>query len=357
LGEARKKLEERRNQAKQGIVLQRRNTFRKLAQEYVKLEADTPSYKQSHKYYIGYWVKQEDGIESWKDMTLTQYFGNKKLFQITPKDIEEFKKLKKDTSVNGKERSGVSVNRELEVLRHLLNKAIEWQWLERNPFTVFKESVFYGEDNSRSRYLKPDEMIRLFDVLEKSPSYLKNIIKGAIFTGLRKGDLLKLQWKDVNKKEGFLTYLEQKKKNSRNKEPKQVVKHLNGDMIELLNQMPVLGEYVFCQSDGKPLKNVIRAFKTALKRAGVTDFHFHDLRHTSASYLLMRGAPLVAVQKHLNHKDFKMTQRYAHLAEQFQKEQVNKLDGLFDGIENSKKLVKSDKIEGFDGQPNVNATA
>jgi integrase len=358
LGEAKDKLKERRDQAKQGIVLQKRNTFRKLAQEYVKLEADIPSYKQSYKYYIGYWDKQEDGTESWKDMTLTEYFGDKKLLQITPKDIEEFKKLRKDTLVNGKERSGVSVNRELEVLRHMLNKAIEWQWLERNPFSVFKESVFYGEDNSRSRFLEPDEMIRLFDVLGKSPSYLRNIIKGAIFTGLRKGDLLKLQWKDVNKEKGYITYLEQKKRNSRNKEPKRVVKHLNGDMIKLLNEMPVVGEYVFCKSDGKPLQNVKRAFKTALKRAGITDFRFHDLRHTSASYLLMRGASLVAIQKHLNHKDFKMTQHYAHLAEQFQKDQVNKLDGLFDEILNSsKKLVRSDQIEGVGGQPNVNATA
>jgi integrase len=365
LGDAKNKLKERQDQAKQGIVIQKKNTFRKLAQEYSKLVIDTSSYQKSEKYYIGYWEKQENGTESWKDMTLTQYFGDRKLFQVTPKDIEEYKKLRKDTLVNGKERSGVSVNRELEVLRHMLNKAIEWQWLEKNPFSVFKESVFYGEDNSRARYLKPDEMIRLFDVLEKSPSYLKNIIKGAIFTGLRKGDLLKLQWKDIDKEKGFLTYLEQKKRNGRNKEPKWVVKHLNGDMIDLLNEMPVIGEYVFCQSDGKPLKNVIRAFKTALKRAGVTDFHFHDLRHTSASYLLMRGAPLVSVQKHLNHKDFKMTQRYAHLAEQFQKEQVNKLNGLFDEIENgnkmeanrSKKLVRSDQNEGLKGQPNVNVTA
>lgn len=358
LGEAKDKLKERQDQKKQGIVLQKRNTFRKLAQDYVKIEADTPSYKQSHKYYIGYWEKQEDGVESWKDMTLTEYFGDKKLLQITPKDIEEFKKLRKDAPVNGKERSGVSVNRELEVLRHMLNKAIEWQWLERNPFTVFKESVFYGEDNSRSRYLEPDEMVRLFDVLEKSPSYLRNIIKGAIFTGLRKGDLLKLQWKDIDKGKGYLTYLEQKKRNSRNKGPKTVTKFINQDMIDLLDSMSILGDYVFCDSDGKPFKNVTRAFKTALKRAGITNFHFHDLRHTSASYLLMRGASLAAVQKHLNHKDFKMTQRYAHLAERFQKEQVNKLDGLFDGMENSsKKLVRSDQIEGVGDQPNVNATA
>ena len=110
---------------------------------------------------------------------------------------------------------------------------------------------------------------------------------------------------------------------------------------------------MFCDSEGKPFKNVTRAFKTALKRAGITNFHFHDLRHTSASYLLMRGATLEGVQKHLNHKDFKTTQRYAHLAEEFQKEQVSKLDGLI----SSKNLVRTGQIEGVKAQPNVNATA
>jgi hypothetical protein len=71
-----------------------------------------------------------------------------------------------------------------------------------------------------------------------------------------------------------------------------------------------------------------------------------------------RSIALAAVQKHLNHKDFKMTQRYAHLAEEFQRDQVNKLNGLFDGIESSsKKLVRNDQIEGVEVKPNINATA
>lgn len=349
-GEARKKLAEKREQAKDGIVIQKRNTFRKLAQEYAKFDCENPSYNRTHKYYIGYWEKQEDGTMSWKDMTLTKFFGDRKLFQITAKSIEEFKKSRKDTLTKGlkKERSNVSVNRELGVLRRMLNKAIEWRWLEKNPFKSFQQSVFYGEDSSRVRFLSPDEMVRLFDALDhpQTPPYLKPIVMADIFTGLRRGDLLKIQWKDINKEKGYLTYLEQKKSNSRNREPKTTVKYLNQDMIDLLNGMPILGDYVFCDSEGKPFKDLSQSFKTVLKRAGITNFHFHDLRHTSASYLLMRGAPLEAVQKHLNHRDLKTTQRYAHISEQFQREQVNKLDGLFDGIQNnSKNLVRTEQKE------------
>jgi integrase len=322
LGEAKTRLSEKREQAKDGIVIQKRNTFRKLAQEYAKFDCENPSYNRTHKYYIGYWENQEDGTVSWKDMTLT-------------------KGLKK-------ERSNVSVNRELGVLRRMLNKAIEWRWLEKNPFRLFQQSVFYGEDSSRARFLSPDEMVRLFDALDhpKTPPYLKPIVMGDILLGLRRSDLLKLQWKDINKEKGYLTYLDQKKSNSRNRDPKTVVKYINQDMIDLLNGMPILGDYVFCDSEGKPFKDLSQSFKTVLKRAGITNFHFHDLRHTSASYLLMRGAPLEAVQKHLNHRDLKTTQRYAHISEHFQREQVSKLDGLFDGIQNnSKNLVRTEQKE------------
>ncbi|MGO8990454.1 MAG: tyrosine-type recombinase/integrase [bacterium] len=343
LGEARKKLDERRDQAKDGITIQKKNTFRKLAQEYAKFDCETPSYKRSQKYYIGYWERSGDGTLLWKDMTLTEFFGDKKLYQITPHAIEEFKKLRKDTPAHRvKERSDASVNRELAVLRRMLNKAIEWRWLEKNPFAVFHESVFYGEDYSRARFLSPDEMVRLFDALEESPPYLEPIVKAAILTGLRKGDLLKLQWKEIDLARGFFTYLEQKKSTSRGAEAKTVVQYMSQDLIDLLAAVPRAGDYVFCGPRGKRLKDVSQAFKRALKRAGITDFHFHDLRHTSASYLLMRGATLAAVQKHLHHKDSKMTQRYAHLAEQFQRDAVRKLDGLFAEVQNnSKNLVRS----------------
>ena len=90
-----------------------------------------------------------------------------------------------------RERSDVSVNRELEVLRHMLNKAVEWAMLDENPFNRFKESIFFEETNDRVRFLEKEEIQALLDV---SPVYLQNIVKGAIFTGLRKSDLLSLKW-------------------------------------------------------------------------------------------------------------------------------------------------------------------
>jgi site-specific recombinase XerD len=85
--------------------------------------------------------------------------------------------------------------------------------------------------------------------------------------------------------------------------------------------------YVFYDpKTGKPYKDVKRSFKTALRRSGIKDFHFHDLRHTFASHLVMAGVDLTTVKELLGHKDIKMTLRYAHLAPAHKKKAVEILD-------------------------------
>ena len=88
-----------------------------------------------------------------------------------------------------------------------------------------------------------------------------------------------------------------------------------------------------------------RSFQTALRRAGIEDFRFHDLRHTSCSYLTMRGAPIQAVQDHAGHSSIKMTMRYSHLSPQFRRESIQLLNGLCVDVSkpseaNSERIVK-----------------
>ena len=95
LGKAKEKLEDRRKQAKKGIVVQKRITFRNLAQECAKFRIGKQSYAGSEKYYIGYWEESNE----WKDESLTNYFGDWKIFQIGTHAIEEYKKEREDTPV------------------------------------------------------------------------------------------------------------------------------------------------------------------------------------------------------------------------------------------------------------------
>jgi len=337
LGEAQEKLAEKKGQAKRGTILstseKRKITFEKLKEKYCELQKGERFFETSKKYFIN---------------AVSDFFKDKRLFQITPLDIEQFKKQRKEAPVRGgKIRSDVSVNRELEVFRHMLNKGVEWGMLDQNPFTRFKDPIFFEERNDRVRFLEEDEIKKLLDV---SPSYLSNLIKGAIFTGLRKGDLFNLKWSDVNLERGFLNYREQKKRE------KLGFKYLNGDMISLLMEIPKAhDDYIFHGPDGNPLKDIKRSFKTALKKAGIKDFHWHDLRHTSASHLLMRGASMKAVQEHLGHTTIGMTQRYSHLSRDFQKEEVNRLNGLCG--ESGKKMVRNEDLVRNEDQLTTNATA
>lgn len=205
LGEAQEKLAERKAQAKSGNYLstaqKRRFTFAHLKEEYEKIQKGEPYFEKSRKYYLD---------------ILQNFFGKeKRLYQITPLDIEKFKSERKDTPTqHGKVRCEVSVNRELETLRHLLNKALEWGWLDKNPFDRFKKpngrsTIFYQENNDRTRYLTEEEIKK---VLNASPPHLTNIIKAAIFTGLRMGDILRLKWDQVDLGKGIITFQEAEEK-------------------------------------------------------------------------------------------------------------------------------------------------
>jgi integrase len=372
LGEAQEKLAEIRKQAKNGVVLsvseKRKITFRSLAQKYSEIKFGKPAGKDDRKYLLGYWRKdKKDGEVKWNDKSITQHFGDRALFQICAIDIEEFKKARKEAPAKGKKsRSDVSVNREMEILRNMMNKAIEWGMLDVNPFQRFKESVFFEETNDRVRFLEEEDIKKL---LEISPPYLANLIKAAIFTGLRKSDLFNLRWSDVNLEKGILFFHEGKKRG------KLGIKYLNDDMVSLLIGIHKgKSEYIFNgpvprkkgegkkekyvalpDPDGNPLSDIKRSFHAALKKAGIKDFHWHDLRHTSASYLAMKGASLKAVQEHLGHSSIAMTERYSHLSENFQREQVNLLNGLCG--ESGKKLVRNEVLIRNEAENEINATA
>jgi integrase len=329
LGEAQKKLANVKAKIEhEGYIPQsvkKKITLETIISAYRKNRTGNGYYERTEKYQL-------DMLES--------SLGKKRLCEITPQVIEDFRKQRQDTNTkHGVKRSDTTINRELAILRRLLNKAVLWGKLEVNPFVQFKnceEPIFFKEKKILA-YLKEDEIHRL---LEVSPVYLQRIIKAAILTGLRKGDLLKMKWSDINLEGGQLIYYEQKKGE---KIPK--IKNLCQDMISLLMEIPSQSEYVFVGPNGQPLKDVKRSFHTALKKAGIKNFRFHDLRHTSASHLLMRGASLKTVQEHLGHANLTMTQRYAHIGEAFQKKELNRLNGIFDKVESSEKLVRNKETQ------------
>lgn len=154
--------------------------------------------------------------------------------------------------------------------------------------------------------------------------YVKPIVITALHTGMRKGEILSLKWDNVDLKHGFIL-LDVTKNGERREIP--INKTLETVFLDksLIRRLDV--PYVFYDpATGKPYQNVKRSFYTACRRAGIRDFHFHDLRHTFASHLVMSGVDITTVKELLGHKTLTMTLRYAHLAPSHKVRAVDVLD-------------------------------
>jgi integrase len=187
----------------------------------------------------------------------------------------------------------------------MFSLAVEWGWLTENP--ALKLKSLKGE-NKRTRFLANEEINRL---IESSNEYLKPIIITAISTGMRKGEILNLKWKDIDFEHGFI-----KLERTKNGEIRDVP--ISSNLLRTLKGLEEsrkIGNYVFCYEDGRIRSSsaIQYCFTRVCRIAGIQDFHFHDLRHTAASLYASRGCDLVTLQHLLGHKSINMTMRYAHL--------------------------------------------
>ncbi len=219
----------------------------------------------------------------------------------------------------GKNRSDARVNREMAVLKHMLNKAVEWEMLEVSPFKRGK-SLMFRENNCRLRFLSDEEIEALLDTCAP---YRRSIVETALLTGMRLGEILNLKWEQIiNGK----IYLQNTKSNKPSQIP--ISNRLAQVFKELRRKNQLRFPHVFCGPRGEPYKDIRGGFNSACRKAGITNFRFHDLRHTFASHLVMRGMTLKAVMELLGHSDIKMTMRSAQLAPGHLEDAVNALNDL-----------------------------
>jgi integrase len=137
---------------------------------------------------------------------------------------------------------------------------------------------------------------------------------------MRKGEILRVKWTDIDFKNNVIYLLDTK-----NGDKKEV---LINDMVKrALIQQPKYkdGPYAFCNRDGRPFRDIRKSFIAALKKSGIINFRFHDLRHTFASQLVMSGVDLNTVRELMGHKSIRMTLRYAHLSPAHKKRAVDVL--------------------------------
>ena len=213
--------------------------------------------------------------------------------------------------------SAGTVAKEFATLNHALRLAVEWELLTVNPAQGAK---LPRQSEGRTRYLSPTEFKA---ALEAAPDWMRAPMALAAFTGMRRGEILGLCWKDVDL-DGQRVYLTETKNGTLR------VVALNVLAVQVLKSLPVgePGALVFTDVDAARLSVYTRRVFASV---GIADASFHSLRHTAASWLVMEGVDLYAVGRILGHKTPRMTQRYAHLSPGYMVTAVNKLDGVFAG--------------------------
>lgn len=199
--------------------------------------------------------------------------------------------------------SGSSVNREIDILSHVLNTArMEWGIHISNPVELIRRPK---HNKSRERRLSADEETKLLRELETKTrnSWIKYVVVFAIETGMRRGEILSLTWNNVDLQKRIARLVDTK-----NGEGRSVPLTLKATALLASLPRSIDGQVFPTTAEAVKL-----AFQRAVVRAGIEDFHFHDLRHEGVSRLFEKGLNVMEVASISGHKTLQMLKRYTHL--------------------------------------------
>lgn len=285
-----------------------KHTVREMLERYRdNVLIDKANGGKDHKTHIAWWIDE---------------LGHYALSEVTTDLVtRSMDKLKKSKTRLGNPPAPATVLRYLMALSHAFNVARkQWNWCESSPVeNVQRPKV----KNERTRYLTDTEREALLHACKNSPNAdLYLVVLLAISTGMRKGEIMGMRWQDIHTApdQSFTRVHLTKTKNDK---ARSVL--LTSPALELLEerrtklldslQAKTASGLIFPSSvhEDQPV-DLRKPWGSALQAAGIEEFRFHDLRHTTASYLAMNGASLLSISKVLGHQTTKMTERYSHLA-------------------------------------------
>lgn len=305
----------------------KRKTFQELAEKYKSQVSIAPvmrdgktirglkSFKIVNR-YVDFWVGIFGNLRLDKlSLSLIEEAKNERLDDPVEQEINVRvpnkdggrKKWKIEKQTVTRSRKVASVNRELCTLRAMLNYAVELRWINKNPFSDAKgkKLISIGDEVQRDRILSRQEEIRLTKAIDETGSkYLKACYLLAVDCGLRKGEIMKLKWidLDLSDNQGILTVQAENSKTERKRKV-----FLSERLIVELKK---LKESIYTGERIIEIVEFKRGWQSALNRAGISDLRFHDLRHDHGTKAAAAGVPLNEVQAQLGHADLRTTSRY-----------------------------------------------
>ncbi len=248
---------------------------------------------------------------------LNRFFGNKLLCQISKDEIESL------INVWASDKTKVTSNKYLFILKQVFKVGLDLNAVIEDPVAELK--YFSEKDHERNEFLLPGKLALVIEASQDTRS--KFYLPAAIYLGAEHSastqEILDLNWKDIDfdfADRGLIKFFRTKNKRKR---AEFLMPRTKGALLSWRehlewkrNKKKIIepkSDRVFCRIDGTPLRSIRKAWKNTLKKAGITGLHFHDLRHTFASNMLLSGASLKDVKEMMGHADISMTDRYSHL--------------------------------------------
>jgi integrase len=259
---------------------------------------------------------------------LVALIGDMPIMSVTPRHFDLYKTYRSNMTSGSRSKTPqsvepVTVNIDLRALRAAFSTAVRWQLMPKNPFAGLKH-VFVPQQSPV--FCTKDDVQRLLATI--SETWLKEIIVFAILTGMRRGEIVNLRWKDINLQKR--TILVETNPTFTTKQGKKRIIPLNDTAFYLLQGRygKENSEYVFTLNGMKIFDQwITHAFKKAVRAAKLEDdrIHFHSLRHTFASWLVQDGVSLYEVQLLLGHSSSRVTEVYSHLQPEMRHDTVNRI--------------------------------
>lgn len=303
--------------------------FRKLAEAYKKNKLKPAEYHGNNGA-----ERKIAGLRSVKPVlhyldVLKEHFGSYLLRNISHTDIEEFKALRLRTNSKRGERSIADVNRTLALMRTMMRYAVQNGWIFQSPFELGTPLISTSDEVKRERTMSFDEESRFLNAcevdreikykrggkeikakLKAGRELLKALVVVALDTAMRKGELFKLRWRDVDFSQRLITVTAYNSKTSKSR-----VVGMTQRTFDELNRLWNIslknpGDLVFGLTDIK------KSFSSTCDDAGIVGLQFHDLRHTAITRMVNAGLPPMEIMKLSGHTQWTTFARYVNPSSQ-----------------------------------------
>jgi len=262
--------------------------------------------------YMDWITENQKGYS--REVTISKHFlefiGDKYIDSISTWDIEKYKSIRKQDGMKPS-----TVNRELNMLRSMFNRAVDWGQVEKNPLDgVKKLKPLKAEDYERKPLYIPNDAF--MDILNGSSHNLSNFLIVAKNTGMRVSELINLEWLDIDFNLQLI-----KVKESKNYTQRYVP--MNATVIIVLESFDKSGDKVFPYKSRDSVGSTWRKVK---ERLGLKQYRLHDLRHTFITDLVTSGVDIITIMEITGHKDIRMLKHYTHPTISHKIEAVKKIE-------------------------------